>query len=42
MPERNRMILHAIEKGYSQHRVAYKVLGISQQVVYGVVKRSKE
>ena len=34
MQERNKMIVHAIEKGYSQHRVA-KVLGRSQPAVYG-------
>jgi len=39
--ERNKKILHAIEKGYSQHMIA-KLLGVSQQAVYGVVKRSKE
>ena len=39
--ERNKKILQAIEKGYSQHMIA-KVLGISQPAVYGVVKRSKK
>ena len=39
--ERNRQILKAIEQGYSQHMVA-KVLGISQQAVGGVVKRSRK
>jgi len=39
--ERNKQILIAIEKGYSQHMIA-KVLGISQPAVYGVVKRSGE
>ncbi|UFH60186.1 hypothetical protein [Sulfurovum mangrovi] len=39
--ERNRQILIAIEKGYSQHMIA-KVLGISQPAVYGVAKRSKK
>jgi len=39
--ERNKMILKAIEKGYSQHIIA-KVLGISQQAVFGVLKRSRE
>ncbi|MEA1996203.1 MAG: helix-turn-helix domain-containing protein, partial [Gemmatimonadota bacterium] len=39
--ERNKMILHAIEQGYSQHMIA-KVLRISQQAVYGVVKRSRK
>ena len=41
MKERNKQILIAIEQGYSQHMIA-KVLGISQQAVYGVVKRSKK
>ena len=39
--ERNTTILKAIEKGYSQHMIA-KVLGISQQAVFGVVKRSRK
>jgi len=39
--ERNKMILHAIEKEYSQHMIA-KVLGISQQAVCVVVQRSKK
>ena len=39
--ERNKVILQAIETGYSQHMIA-KVLGISQQAVYGVVKRSRK
>ena len=39
--ERNKQILKAIDQGYSQHRIA-KVLGISQQAVGGVVKRSRE
>jgi predicted transcriptional regulator len=30
-----------LEKGYSQHMIA-KVLEISQQAVFGVVKRSKK
>ena len=38
--ERNQRILEAIEEGYSQHKIA-KVLGISQQAVAGVVKRSR-
>ena len=38
--ERNKQILKAIDKGYSQHSIA-KVLGISQQAVYGVIKRSR-
>jgi DNA-directed RNA polymerase specialized sigma subunit len=37
--ERNKTILQAYKKGYSQHMIA-KVLGISQQAVYGVIKRS--
>ena len=37
--KRNKQILKVIDKGYSQHRIA-KVLGISQQAVYGVIKRS--
>ena len=40
LQERNQTILQAIEKGYSQHMIA-KVLGISQQAVFGVVKRRK-
>ena len=39
--ERNKQILKAIKQGYSQHMIA-KVLGISQQAVYGVVKRSRK
>jgi len=39
--ERNKQILKAIEHGYSQHMIA-KVLGISQQAVYGVLKRSRK
>ena len=38
--ERNKQILKAIEQGYSQYAIA-KVLGISQQAVSGVVKRSR-
>jgi len=38
--QRNKVILQAIEEGYSQHMIA-KVLGVSQQAVYGVVKRSR-
>jgi len=41
LKERNKIILKAYEKGYSQHMIA-KVLGISQPAVSGVVKRSKE
>jgi len=39
--ERNKQIMKAIRQGYSQHMIA-KVLGISQQAVYGVVKRSRK
>ena len=39
--ERNKQILKAIGKGYSQHMIA-KVLGISQPAVYSVVKRSRK
>jgi len=39
--ERNKTILQAYKKGYSQHMIA-KVLGISQQAVYGVIKRSRK
>jgi len=39
--KRNKQILKAIKQGYSQHMIA-KVLGISQQAVYGVVKRSRK
>ena len=38
--KRNKIILDSIEEGYSQHMIA-KVLGISQQAVYGVLKRSR-
>ena len=38
--ERNRLIVLCYEEGYSQHMMA-KVLGISQQAVHGIVKRSK-
>ena len=38
--KRNKQILKAIDKGYSQHRIA-KVLGLSQQTVYGAIKRSR-
>ena len=41
LQERNKTIIQAIEKGYSQHMIA-KVLGISQQAVFGVIKRSKK
>ena len=39
--ERNKKILESIKIGYSQHKIA-KVLGISQQAVYGVIKRSRK
>jgi len=39
--ERKKQILKAIEQGFSQHMIA-KVLGISQQAVYGVVKRNRK
>ena len=39
--ERNKQILGAIEKGYSQHMIA-RVLRLSQPAVYGVVKRSRK
>ncbi len=38
--ERNKQMLKAIKQGYSQHMIA-KVLGISQQAVYGVLKRNR-
>ncbi len=38
--KRNKQILKAIDKGYSQHLIA-KVLGISQPAVYGVIKRNR-
>ena len=41
MKERNKQIIKAYEKGYSQHLIA-KVLGISQPAVYGVIKRSRK
>ena len=41
MKERNKQILKAYEKGYSQHMIA-KILGISQPAVYGAIKRSKK
>jgi hypothetical protein len=37
---RNKQILKAIEKGYSQHKIA-EVLGVSQPAVHGVLKRHK-
>lgn len=39
--ERNLLILKAYEQGYSQHLIA-KVLGITQQAVFGIIKRGKK
>jgi len=39
--KRNKIILKAIEKGFSQHSIA-KVLNISQPAVYGVIKRNQK
>ncbi|QOR62412.1 helix-turn-helix domain-containing protein [Sulfurovum sp. ST-21] len=39
--ERNKQMVKAYKQGYSQHMIA-KVLGISQQAVGGVVKRSRK
>jgi DNA-directed RNA polymerase specialized sigma subunit len=39
--ERNVHILKAYEQGYPQHMIA-KVLGVSQQAVFGVIKRSRK
>ena len=39
--ERNKQILLSIEQGYSQHMIA-KVLGISQQAIFGIVKRNRK
>ena len=39
--ERNKQIVQAYAQGYSQHMIA-KVLGVSQQAVYGVIKRSRK
>ena len=38
MIKRNKQIVKAYKKGYSQHSIA-KVLGISQPAVSGVIKR---
>ncbi len=38
--ERNRQIVKTYKQGYSQHMIA-KVLGISQQAVHGIIKRSR-
>ncbi|HHD78634.1 MAG TPA: hypothetical protein ENK98_03205 [Epsilonproteobacteria bacterium] len=39
--ERSATILKVYEKDYSQHMIA-KVLGVSQQAVFGVIKRSRK
>ncbi|RRS30284.1 MAG: hypothetical protein P794_07685 [Epsilonproteobacteria bacterium (ex Lamellibrachia satsuma)] len=39
--ERNRQIVKAYDKGYSQHMIA-KVLSISQQAVNGIIKRNRK
>lgn len=39
--ERNTLILTAYEQGYSQHMMA-NVLGITQQAVYGIIKRGRK
>jgi len=39
--ERNTLIVQCYEQGYSQHMIA-KVLGISQQAVYGIIKRGRK
>jgi len=41
LKERNRTILKAYERGYSQHMIA-KVLRVSQPAVSGVIKRSRK
>ncbi len=38
--QRNSLILKAYEQGYSQHLMA-KVLGITQQAVFGIIKRGE-
>jgi DNA-directed RNA polymerase specialized sigma subunit len=38
--ERNKKIVKAYKKGYSQHMIA-KVLGVSQPAVSGVIRRSR-
>jgi DNA-directed RNA polymerase specialized sigma subunit len=38
--ERNKKIVKAYKKGYSQHLIA-KVLGVSQPAVSGVIRRSR-
>jgi REP element-mobilizing transposase RayT len=39
--ERNALIVQCYEQGYSQHMIA-KVLGISQQAVFGIIKRGRK
>ena len=39
--DRNTLIVKAYEQGYSQHMIA-KVLEVSQQAVFGVIKRSRK
>lgn len=39
--DRNQLIVKAYQEGYSQHMIA-KVLRISQQAVYGIIKRSRK
>jgi len=41
LKQRNKTILKAYEKGYSQHTIA-KVLGVSQPAVNGVIRRSRK
>ena len=41
LKKKNKTILQAIEQGYSQHMIA-KVLGVSQQALFVVTKRSKK
>jgi DNA-directed RNA polymerase specialized sigma subunit len=38
--ERNKKIVKAYKKGYSQHMIA-KVLGVSQPAMSGVIRRSR-
>jgi len=41
LKERNKTILKAYQKGYSQHMIA-KVLGVSQPAVSGVIRRNRK
>ena len=41
LQKRNKTILKAYEKGYSQHMIT-KVLGVSQPAVSGTIKRSRK